>query len=66
MNKPDRRSFFKRIGQLTLLTSMFAGTTYLVATDRVQLSGCSYNQFCKGCNKLTTCSLDQAKKERKK
>lgn len=62
----DRRNFFRRVGQLTLLSSLLGGTTYLASQDRVQLTGCSVNQFCKGCNKLNTCSLDQAKNERAK
>jgi len=41
---------------------MVGGSAYLVANDRVQLEGCADNQFCKKCQKLTTCSLDKAKK----
>ena len=57
-----RRDFFRKAGQLTFLSAMIGGSAYLLAEDRVQLEGCADNQFCKKCQKLTTCSLDQAKK----
>lgn len=57
-----RRDFFRKAGQLTFLSAMIGGTAYLVAQDRVELNGCADNQFCNKCQKLTTCSLDQAKK----
>jgi len=58
----NRRDFFRKAGQLTFLSTMVGGFAYLLADDRVQLEGCADNQFCKKCQKLTTCSLDQAKK----
>jgi len=57
-----RRDFFRKAGQLTFLSAMIGGSAYLLAQDRVQLEGCAHNQFCKKCQKLTTCSLDHAKK----
>lgn len=57
-----RRDFFRKAGQLTFLSAIIGGSAYLLAEDRVQLEGCADNQFCKKCQKLTTCSLDQAKK----
>ena len=57
-----RRDFLRKAGQLTFLSAMIGGTAYLVAQDRVELNGCADNQFCNKCQKLTTCSLDQAKK----
>jgi hypothetical protein len=57
-----RRDFFRKAGQLTFLSAMIGGSAYLLAQERVQLEGCADNQFCKECQKLTTCSLDQAKK----
>lgn len=66
MRTTDRRHFFKKVGQLTLLSTLIGGTSYLAYRDQVRLTGCAANQFCKGCNKLTTCSLDQAKNERSK
>jgi hypothetical protein len=41
---------------------MIGGSAYLLSENRVQLDGCADNQFCKKCQKLTTCSLDKAKK----
>lgn len=49
-------------GQLTFLSAIIGGSAYLLTEDRVQLEGCADNQFCKKCQKLNTCSLDQAKK----
>lgn len=57
-----RRNFFRKAGQLTFLSAMIGGSTYLLANDRVQLVGCAENDYCKKCQKLTACSLDQAKK----
>ena len=57
-----RREFFRKAAQLTFLSAMIGGSAYLLAEDRVQLDGCADNQFCKKCQKLTTCSLDKAKK----
>jgi hypothetical protein len=58
----NRRDFFRKAAQLTFLSAMIGGSAYLLAEDRVQLEGCGDNQFCKKCQKLTTCSLDRAKK----
>ncbi len=41
---------------------MIGGSAYLLTENRIQLEGCADNQFCKSCQKLTSCSLDQAKK----
>lgn len=60
-----RRDFFRRAGQLTFLSAMIGGSAYLLAEDRLQLEGCAENQFCKKCQKLTGCTLDQAKKYKK-
>jgi len=57
-----RRDFFRKAGQLTFLSVIFGGTAYLITQDRVELNGCADNQFCNKCQKLTTCSLEQAKK----
>jgi hypothetical protein len=58
----NRRDFFRKAGQLTFLSAILGGPAYLLAEDRIQLEGCADNQFCKKCQKLNTCSLDQAKK----
>jgi len=58
----NRRDFFRKAGQLTFFSAMVGGFAYLLIEDRVQLEGCADNEFCKECQKLTTCSLDQAKK----
>ena len=58
----NRRDFFRKAGQLTFLSAIIGGSAYLLAEDRVQLEGCADNQFCRKCQKLTTCSLDQAKR----
>ena len=63
--KNTRREFFRKAGQLTFLSVMVGGSVYLLAKDRVELIGCSDNQFCKSCQKINTCSLDQAKNFRK-
>ena len=60
-----RRDFFRKAAQLTFLSAMIGGSAYLLAEDRVQLEGCADNQFCKKCQELKTCSLDQAKNFRK-
>jgi len=60
-----RRDFFRKAVQLTFLSAMIGGTAYLVAEGRVQPEGCGDNQFCKKCQKLTSCSLDQAKNFKK-
>lgn len=60
-----RREFFRKAAQLTFLSAMIGGTAYLLAENRVQLEGCGDNQFCKSCQKITTCSLDQAKNYKK-
>jgi len=60
-----RRDFFRKTVQLTFLSALIGGSAYLLAEDRIQLQGCADNQFCKRCQKLTTCSLDQAKNFRK-
>lgn len=57
-----RRNFLRKAGQLTFLSAMIGGSAYLLANDRVQLEGCAENDYCKKCQKLTACSLDQAKK----
>lgn len=61
-NKNNRREFFRKAAQLTFLSAMIGGTAYLLTENRVQLQGCSDNQYCKKCQKLASCSLDQAKK----
>ena len=58
----NRRDFFRKAGQLTFLSAMIGGTGFMLAHDRVQLEGCADNEYCRKCQKLTTCSLDQAKK----
>jgi hypothetical protein len=63
--KNTRREFFRKAGQLTFLSAMVGGSAYLLANDRVELIGCSNNQFCKSCQKINTCSLDQALQFRK-
>jgi hypothetical protein len=64
-NTTNRRDFFRKTAQLTFLSAMIGGSAYLLAEDRVQLEGCGDNQFCKKCQKIATCSLDQANKYRK-
>jgi hypothetical protein len=61
----DRRDFFRKAAQLTFLSAMIGGSAYLVTENRVQLEGCADNQFCRTCQKITTCSLDQAQQFRK-
>jgi len=56
----NRRDFFRKAGQLTFLSAMIGGSAYLLAEDRVQLEGCTTNHFCSKCQKLSSCSLDQA------
>jgi hypothetical protein len=63
--KTNRRDFFRKAAQLAFLSAMIGGSAYLLAENRVQLQGCGDNQFCKKCQKITTCSLDQAKNFRK-
>jgi len=58
----NRRDFFKKAAQLTFLSAMIGGTAYLITENRVKTQGCSDNQFCENCQKIASCSLDQAKK----
>ena len=60
--KTNRRDFFRKAAQLTFLSAMLGGSAYLLVEDRVKLEGCAENEYCKKCQKITTCSLDQAKK----
>ncbi|HZL10812.1 MAG TPA: hypothetical protein VFC65_12510 [Prolixibacteraceae bacterium] len=60
-----RRDFFRKAAQLTFLSALVGGSAYLVAGNRVQFQGCADNQFCRSCQKLTSCSLDEAKKYKK-
>jgi hypothetical protein len=60
--KNTRRDFFRKAAQLTFLSAIIGGSAYLLAENRIQLQGCSDNRFCKSCQKLTSCMLDQAKK----
>ncbi|MBL7969069.1 MAG: hypothetical protein JNK09_18855 [Prolixibacteraceae bacterium] len=60
--KNTRREFFRRAGQLTFLSVMVGGSAWLILENRVQTDGCADNQFCRNCQKINTCSLDQAKK----
>lgn len=60
--KNTRREFFRKAAQLTFLSAMIGGSAYLLAKDRLELYGCADNQFCRNCQKINTCSLDQAKK----
>jgi hypothetical protein len=41
---------------------MIGGSAYMLAENRIQFESCPENQFCKKCQKITTCSLDKAKK----
>ena len=56
-----RRDFFRKAAQLTFFSALLGGSAYLFSQNRVQLDGCAENKFCKSCQKLNTCSLDQAK-----
>jgi len=58
----SRRDFFRKAGQLTFLSALVGGSVYLMMNDRIQLEGCADNQFCRSCQKLTSCSLDKANK----
>jgi len=64
-NTTNRRDFFRKAAQLTFLSAMFGGSAYLLAEDRVQIEGCADNQFCRKCQKINTCSLDQDKNFRR-
>ncbi len=63
--KTDRRDFFRRAAQLTFLSTMVGGSVWLMTENRIQFDGCNDNQFCKKCQKLSTCSLDKAQTYRK-
>jgi hypothetical protein len=63
--KTNRREFFRKAVQLTLFSAMIGGTAFLLKKNRIQLEGCADNQFCRKCQELSTCSLDQAKNFRK-
>ena len=62
--KNTRREFFRKATQLTFLSAMIGGTIWLIQENRVQTDGCADNRFCRNCQKINTCSLDQAKKYR--
>jgi len=63
--KNTRREFFRKAAQLTFLSAMVGGSVCLLANERIELVGCSDNQFCKSCQNINTCSLDQAQQFRK-
>jgi hypothetical protein len=60
----NRRDFFRKIGQFGCLSAMVGGTALLVAKHKVSFYGCGDNQFCKNCQKIAVCSLEQAKRQR--
>jgi len=60
-----RREFFRKAAQMTFLSAMLGGSAWLMAKNRVDLLGCSDSQFCKSCQKINTCSLEQARNYRK-
>jgi hypothetical protein len=43
---------------------MAGSSVYLLSQNRIQLDGCTENKFCKNCQKLNNCTLDQAKKQK--
>ncbi len=61
----NRREFFRKAAQLTFFSALVGGSAYLLTQNRIQLYGCGDNRFCKNCQKLNTCSLDQAQNFRK-
>ena len=63
--KTSRRDFFRKAVQFTFLSSMIDGSAFLITQNRLQVAGCAENQFCRKCQKLNSCSLDQAKNFRK-
>ena len=59
-----RRDFFRKAVQLTIFSAMAGSTAYLLMEERVQYEGCSQTRFCSNCQKVSDCSLEQAKKFR--
>ncbi len=63
--KLDRREFFRKGIQYTILSAMAGGTVYWLSEGRISAEACAKSKFCDGCGKLKECTLDQAKKFRK-
>ena len=55
-----RRDFFRKAAQLTFLSVVIGGSVYLLKENRIETDGCADNRFCRNCQKINTCSLDQA------
>jgi len=56
-----RRDFFRKAFQWTTLSAMVGATAYLALEKRISPIGCSETQFCRDCQKIKSCSMDQAK-----
>ena len=59
--KLARRDFFRKTFQWTIFSAMVGTTAYLAVEERISPVGCSATQFCRDCQKIKDCSLDQAK-----
>lgn len=57
----NRRDFFKRGMQLSMLAGLLGGSAYLVSRNGVG-QDCSQSQMCINCSKLKNCSLEKAEK----
>ena len=62
--EPNRRDFFRKLGQIGILSVLVGGSTYLLTNDRVRLNGCGENQFCESCRKFASCSREAANKQK--
>jgi len=59
--KLARRDFFRKTFQWSILSAMVGTTAYLALEERISPIGCSETQFCRNCQKIEDCTLDQAK-----
>lgn len=60
----NRRDFFRKTGQMSVLGIITLGTAFLFNEKRVDLDTCGENKLCNNCVKNSSCSLEEAIKFR--
>lgn len=57
----NRKSFIQQSARLLLLGTFAGGTAHLATRKRISAKGnCDHNNQCKGCGRISACSLPQA------
>ena len=61
----NRKDFFRKGGRLTILTGIGILSAFLAYDHKIEtLENCTVAPQCKGCGKLSQCTLPQADKIR--